>query len=75
MAFFQRLAARWFGPKVIVSATASVVAFVAGWLSTALPTVAPEAIQDFTSGLGQILVALGGMGIAFFIDGKVKDKD
>jgi hypothetical protein len=72
--FFQRLAAKYLGPKVLVSATASVVAFIAGWLSTALPSVAPEAINDFTSGLGQILVALGGMAIAFFIDGKVKDK-
>lgn len=70
MNFIQKMLAKYLGPKVLARFAASTVAFVAAWLSAKLPSVAPEAIANFSNGLLEILIAVGGLLIAYFIDSK-----
>lgn len=74
MNFIQKMLAKYLGPKVISRFVASTVAFVAAWLATNLPDVAPEAVQQFASGLSQILIGGAGLLLAYFIDAKA-DKE
>ena len=49
---------------------ASVIAFITGLLSANLPELAPEALEDFSRGLGQILTIVLGMLLSFFYDAR-----
>jgi hypothetical protein len=68
MNFIQKMLAKYLGPKIIAGFIASTIAFVGGWLSGAAPTAPGESIELISNGLYQLLMGVGSLGLAYFID-------
>lgn len=74
MNWIKNLIAKYFGKSFITRAVTSLVSIVVGFIA-GTGVVAPEVLNQFGESLGEVLVALAGLLLAWVLDGKFAKKE